>query len=70
MVGLGFDPDPGEVVQAADVRKAEFGEGIDDELFDRAHIGHRVGHAAAALARRDQRLNQTPFVVRKPDRTV
>ena len=47
---LGVDPDPRVVVEPAGVRQTELGEGVDDQLLDRAHVGDGVGESARALA--------------------
>ena len=46
---LGADPHAGEARQPADVGQPEVAEHVDDELLDRADVGHGVGDPAAAL---------------------
>ena len=45
---LGVDPHPGVLPQAPAAGQAQVGQRVDQELFDGAHVGDGVGHAAGA----------------------
>ena len=60
-----IDPHAGISGQPTDIGQPEVGEGIDDELLDRRHVGDGVGHPPPALAgnRQDRIADQLPGAV-------